>query len=68
MDAGLRRVQRERDFEKARRLLKAAIVASREHFHHEEQSVFPLIESVLQPATLVQLEHARMRQRATVAS
>ena len=38
----------------ARRLLKAAITTSREHFRMEEKVVFPLLERVLLPETLVQ--------------
>jgi hemerythrin-like domain-containing protein len=39
----------------ARRLLKAALLTSREHFQLEERSVFPLIEKVLQKETLLEL-------------
>lgn len=38
-----------------RRLLKAAIGFSREHFRMEEQFFFPLMENVLQPETLEEL-------------
>jgi hemerythrin-like domain-containing protein len=61
IDASLGRAQAARNFEKARRLLKATIIASREHFKHEEQRVFPLIERVLQRDTLLELGNARLQ-------
>ena len=39
----------------ARRLLLAAVRASRDHFRFEEQSVFPLLENVLLGETLTEL-------------
>ena len=39
----------------AQRLLKEALAASREHFRHEEQIVFPLLERALPGETLIEL-------------
>ncbi|HUJ43006.1 MAG TPA: hemerythrin domain-containing protein [Opitutaceae bacterium] len=55
IDASLRRVQQTDSCPEARRLLATAIAASRHHFHFEEQTVFPLLESVLQGGTLTEL-------------
>jgi hemerythrin-like domain-containing protein len=65
IDACLRRVQSESNPMEARRLLKAAILASREHFRREEQFVFPAVERALQGATLAELGDAWMSRRAT---
>jgi hemerythrin-like domain-containing protein len=62
IDGRLKRVQTATSLTDARRLLKAALAASRLHFRHEEQAVFPLIEKVLQKETLTELGKARMRQ------
>lgn len=55
IDASLHHVQKACSCAEARRLLKAAIEASRQHFRFEEQSVFPLLENVLQGETLTEL-------------
>lgn len=47
----------------ARRLLEAAMVASRKHFRHEERIVFPLVELTTKPETLTKLGMAWMRRR-----
>ena len=60
IDASLERAQTARGIEEARRLLKASIVASREHFRREERSVFPLVERELQHETLTALGTARL--------
>jgi hypothetical protein len=39
----------------ARRLLKSALLACREHFRLEERILFPLLERTLKPETLVDL-------------
>ncbi len=52
IDARLKSVQVAGNCAEARRLLKASILASREHFQLEEQNLFPLLEKVLQPETL----------------
>lgn len=49
----------------ARRLLKAAVEASRRHFANEERRFFPLIEEQLQGETLLKLGETWSRQRAT---
>ena len=48
----------------ARRLLKSAITASREHFRAEECSVFPLLERTLQEETLTELARNWMQREA----
>ena len=48
IDDRLRKVHTANTCAEARRLLKAAIAASREHFRGEERSVFPLLEKSLQ--------------------
>jgi hemerythrin-like domain-containing protein len=68
IDENLRRVQTARDFDKARRLLKSAIIASRKHFQREEQSIFPLIERVLRQDTLAELASAHFQQRLASAA
>ena len=55
IDDRLRQVQTASSCAQARRLLKSAITASREHFRAEERSVFPLLEKTLQAETLSQL-------------
>ena len=55
IDARLREVHTAGTVAQARRLLKTAITTSREHFHAEERSVFPLLEKVLQEETLIEL-------------
>ena len=62
IDASLQRAQEAPTFEQSRRLLKTAIAFSREHFRREEQSVFPLLERMLQPDTLTALGTARIRR------
>lgn len=58
IDGRLKRVQAAGDLAEGRRLLKAALNASREHFQREEEEVFPSIEQVLQPETLRNLSDA----------
>jgi len=58
IDANLRWVQTADSGAEARRLLAAAIVASRNHFFFEEQFVFPLLEQVMQGDTLNELAAA----------
>ena len=52
----------------ARRLLKEAILASREHFRAEERSVFPFLEKSLQEETLNELGKDWMRREPAPAS
>jgi hypothetical protein len=67
IDASLGRAQQAPSLEQARRLLRAAIAASRKHFRREERSVFPVLEGVLQPSTLRALGTARIRSRTAPA-
>jgi hemerythrin-like domain-containing protein len=61
IDTRLIRVNRAGTCAEARRLLKAAIISSREHFAMEEKGVFPLIESTLAPECLEELGAAWSR-------
>jgi hemerythrin-like domain-containing protein len=63
IDDRLKHVQMASEFTEARRLLIAAMRASRRHFDHEEQTVFPLMEKTLQAETLAELNQAWMRRR-----
>jgi len=47
----------------ARRLLSAAVLASREHFDHEERIVFPIAEKAMKRETLTELGKTWMKQR-----
>ena len=62
IDSRLKRLQQARDLAEGQRLLKEALQASREHFRHEEEAVFPLIEQVVQRETLERLGDAWMRR------
>jgi hemerythrin-like domain-containing protein len=64
IDDRLRKVRAASSCAEARRLLKAAITASREHFRAEERSVFPLLEKTLQAETLVELGKNWMQREA----
>lgn len=55
IDTTLHLVHLAGDVARARLLLQTAIGVSRKHFAFEEQSVFPLLESVLHPETLAGL-------------
>jgi len=55
IDSRLRQVQSARTGGDARRLLAAALQASRQHMLLEERAIFPLLERALQPATLAEL-------------
>ena len=61
IDDRLRRVKTVTKLPDARRLLKAALLASRQHFRREEQTIFPLIEKMLQKETLTELGKVRMQ-------
>lgn len=58
IDASLRQVPLASTCAEARRLLEAAIAASREHFRFEEQAVFPVLDRVLRGETLTELASA----------
>ncbi len=64
IDERLRSVHTAQTCAEARRLLKLAIRASREHFHAEERSVFPLLEKTLQPETLTDLGKTWLQREA----
>lgn len=55
IDDHLKRVHTATDLKEAKRLLKKALGATREHFRREEQVVFPILEETLQPETLAAL-------------
>jgi hemerythrin-like domain-containing protein len=55
IDNRLKKVHTAETCAEARRLLKAAITSSREHFRLEEKQVFPLLEKTLQRETLIEL-------------
>ena len=61
IDDRLRRVKTVTKLPDARRLLKAALLASRQHFRREERTIFPLIEKMLQKETLAELGKVRMQ-------
>jgi len=55
IDSCLRNAALENDFNKAVRLLKLGLKASRAHFKREEKSVFPLLEKLFSPEALTTL-------------
>jgi hemerythrin-like domain-containing protein len=67
IDARLKKVHTAQTCAEARRLLKAAILSSREHFRLEEKSVFPMLEQTLQRETLIELGKAWSDRNAEVA-
>ncbi len=68
IDACLVAVGRARGLRDARRLLNAAVLASRKHFDHEERVVFPLAERVMKGETLAKLGEAWTKQREVVTT
>ena len=68
IDDRLRKVHTANTCAEARRLLKLAIVATREHFRGEERSVFPLLEKMLQPETLADLGQTWLQRQAVPAN
>ncbi len=52
IDDHFKRIHRVTDAAEARRLLKKALAATREHFRREERNVFPMLEQTLQSETL----------------
>ena len=63
MDSRMKEVQNTNDAARARRLLEAAMVMSREHFRYEEQTLFPLVEKVLKHDSLEKLGEAYTQKR-----
>ena len=55
IDYNFKQVHSASSLAEAQLLLKKALAASREHFRHEEQVVFPLLERVLPGETLIEL-------------
>jgi hemerythrin-like domain-containing protein len=68
IDDRLRKVHTANTCAEARRLLKLAITATREHFRGEERSVFPLLVKVLQEETLAELGQSWLQRQAAAAS
>lgn len=68
IDARLRKVHTARTCAEARRLLQAALLASREHFQGEEKIFFPLLEKALQPETLRELGRPWIERRPAPAA
>ena len=64
IDDRLRSVHTAGTCAEARRLLKEAILASREHFRCEERSVFPLLEKSLRKETLSELGKVWVQREA----
>jgi hemerythrin-like domain-containing protein len=52
----------------ARRLLKAALAVTREHFLREEETVFPVLERTLKPDTLLNLGRKWMETHSISAA
>jgi hemerythrin-like domain-containing protein len=70
IDDRLKRVKTATKLSDAKKLLKAALLASRQHFRREERAVFPLIEKVLKKETLTELGKVRTQRhpaRAKIA-
>jgi hemerythrin-like domain-containing protein len=67
IDDRLRKVHTASTCAAARRLLKAAIAASREHFAAEERTVFPMLEGALQEDTLTELGQIWLERGAELA-
>ncbi|MDE3068381.1 MAG: hemerythrin domain-containing protein [Verrucomicrobiota bacterium] len=63
IDASLLKVKVARRLVEARRLLSAAVLASREHFDHEERIVFPMAERVMKGETLDELGGKWLKRR-----
>lgn len=67
IDASLVKVKEARQLAEARRLLSAAVLASRKHFDHEERIVFPLAEKVMKRETLSDLGQRWLERREATA-
>jgi hemerythrin-like domain-containing protein len=66
IDANLRSIRKCRDVRSARRLLQAAVVASRQHFDKEERLIFPMAEKTLKSKTLAELGLRWMQERKAI--
>ena len=67
IDHNFKQVHSVSSLAEAKRLLKKALTATRKHFRHEEQVVFPLLELALPGETLVYLGETWLRERSFVA-
>ena len=67
IDHNFKQVHGASNLAEAQRLLKKALVASREHFRHEELVVFPLLERALPGETLIDLGETWLREHLVVA-
>lgn len=65
MDTRFEQTQAANDFAEASRLLRSAMTMSREHFRYEEQTLFPLINDILQDESLEKLGEAWKQRRAS---
>lgn len=63
IDSQLTRVHSAPNIARARKLLRAALAASRKHFKHEERKVFPLLEQGVNPEELTKLGTVWFLQR-----
>ncbi|HEY5911262.1 MAG TPA: hemerythrin domain-containing protein [Verrucomicrobiae bacterium] len=66
IDERLMKVHETGNCSEGRRLLKAAIAASREHFQLEEREVFPLLEKTLKPESLEALGRSWLGRKGTI--
>ena len=66
IEAELAKVHAVRDLKTAKKILLAAVTASRKHFDKEERIVFPMAERVLKARTLTALALTWMEQRRSV--
>jgi hemerythrin-like domain-containing protein len=62
IDDRLRQVRKATELADARRLLRAALLATRHHFRHEERTIFPMINKMLRKETLTQLGEVWMQR------
>jgi hemerythrin-like domain-containing protein len=68
IDARLKQVQVAKTCAEARRLLKASVIAAREHFRLEEKVIFPLLERVLHQDTLRELGRSWIERNLELAA
>ncbi len=68
IDVRFQRVRAAQDLREGQLLLRAAVLATREHFQSEERSVFPLIEEMLRDDALTELGEAWRQQRRVSVS
>jgi hemerythrin-like domain-containing protein len=68
IDDHFKRIHRATDAAEARRQLKKALAATREHFRREEKTVFPMLERTFQPETLKTLGREWASTRSVFAT